>query len=96
MSEPACQHTSYIAAVDVHRVADADGVVRSVIAELQICCADCKMPFHFLGPPTGLSFTQPCVDVPATKLLAPIEPGERVLAEAPSRLTFETLPRSAG
>lgn len=92
MSEVACTHKSYTAAFDVHRVTDDDGVVRSVIAEIKISCADCHLPFRFIGPPTGLAFTHPCVDVPATKLLAPIEPGERALADTPSRLTFETLP----
>ena len=89
-----CKHESFTAAADVHRVTDADGIVRSVIAEFMISCATCQMPFHFIGLPTGLSFTRPCVDVPATKLLAPIEPGERAIGEAPSQLTFETVPTS--
>jgi hypothetical protein len=88
-----CKHESYTAEVDVHRITDGDGgPVRSVVAEVQIRCAFCQLPFRFVGPPTGLAFSHPCVNVPGTKLLAPIEPGERAIDEVPSSLTFEALP----
>ena len=87
-----CTHARFSAEVGVHRLLDDAGRVRNFIAEVQVRCADCGEPFHFVCPDTGLSFTRPTVNVGATTLHAPIAPGEAAL---PDRIRFE-MPRPAG
>ena len=84
---PACAHPEFSADVGVARITDGDdGPVRNYVADITITCAACGLPFHFIGPTAGLSFTRPTVDVAGTTLHAPIAPGE---APIPRRLTFE-------
>jgi hypothetical protein len=40
---------------------------------LTICCADCGLPFLFLGP-AGVAFDRPSVSVDGHELRAPIAP----------------------
>lgn len=50
------------------------------MAEIQIVCSLCQMPFRFLGLEAGLSFARPMVSIDGLELLAPIEPeGEKRL-----------------
>lgn len=79
-----CAHTELNSEAKIIHIADAD----AWMLELTVVCTLCRAPFRFLGPPTGLSFAHPTVDVPATTLHAPIAPGERTLDEVPDRLTF--------
>lgn len=88
-----CAHPEFMAETSVHRLTDGDGgPVRDFVAELRIKCKACDLPFHFVGAPTGYAFKHPTVDVVATTLHAPIAPGERSLADLPSRLAFEAPP----
>lgn len=87
-----CAHRRFAAHVGVQRLTDDAGRVRNFIAEVQVSCADCGEPFHFLCPDTGLSFTRPTVNVGATMLHVPIAPGEAVL---PDHIRFE-VPRPVG
>lgn len=79
-----CRHTQINSEVRVQHLADTG----KFIAELEVRCTVCGTPFRFLGPPTGLSFSTPTVNVLATTLHVPMEPGERSLDEVPRRITF--------
>lgn len=79
-----CEHDEFNAEVKVARLEDTG----QFVAEVKVSCAACGVPFRFLGPPTGISFSHPTVDVPATTLHAPIAPGERAIADVPGRLSF--------
>jgi hypothetical protein len=81
-----CDHERFRADVAVQRITDDAGAVRNFIAEVQVSCVQCGSPFHFLGPPAGLSLTHPTVNVQATTLHTPIAPGE---AAMPRTLRFE-------
>lgn len=70
-----CKHEAFAASVDVQRIADDSGRVRNFIAEVTVTCTGCGSPFHFVGPPLGISFKHPTVNVGATTLHAPIAPG---------------------
>jgi hypothetical protein len=87
-----CAHERFSAHVSVQRLTDDVGRLRNFIAEVQVNCADCGEPFHFVCPDTGFSFTRPTVNVGATTLQAPIAPGEAAL---PDRIRFE-MPRPEG
>jgi hypothetical protein len=79
-----CRHTELNSQVSVHHLEDTG----LFIAELEVRCTQCGIPFHFLGAPTGLSMSKPTVDVPATTIHVPMLPGERSIAEVPTRITF--------
>lgn len=81
-----CSHEDFAANVDVHRLCDDAGRVRTFLAEVSVRCAQCGLPFHFVGPNCGLSFTKPSVNVGATTLHAPISPGEGPL---PGRIRYD-------
>jgi hypothetical protein len=80
-------HEAFSAQVSVARLGDDSGD-RSIrfVAEINVTCTGCELPFHFVGPPAGFSFTHPTVNVGATTLHAPIAPGE---AQLPRTLRFE-------
>lgn len=90
-----CAHPDFSAEVGVHRLTDDDGRVRNYVAEVKVRRAVCGLPFHFLGAPTGFAFKHPMVDVLGTTLSAPIAPGERMLDQLPSRITFEAPPQES-
>lgn len=81
-----CEHESFAASVAVQRLTDEAGRVRNFVAEITVRCAACDLPFHFVGPDAGFSFTRPTVNVGATTLSAPICPGEGPI---PDRIQFE-------
>jgi hypothetical protein len=81
-----CKHETFGAEVAVARIADDGGEIRHFVAEVTVRCSACGLPFHFVGPPAGLSFSHPTVNVGATTLHAPIAPG---VAELSARLRFE-------
>lgn len=83
-----CTHDGFAATVQVEKLVDErSGQLQNLIAEVSIRCASCGMPYHFIGVDTGLSFTRPTVNVPATTLHAPIAAGERT--EIPDRIRYE-------
>ncbi len=71
----ACQHMNFAANVNVGRLTDGDdGPVTGYTAGVQVKCADCGLPFRFIGLPAGNHYAEPRVSVDATELRAPIEP----------------------
>lgn len=84
-----CEHMNFSARVEVQRLTDGEGgAVLNFLADITVRCAECDIPFHFVGMAanTGLSFKHPTANVGATELHAPIAPGEGPL---PSRIRFE-------
>lgn len=70
-----CDHMNFRAEVRVGRLTDTEGGrVTSYTANVRVECAECKLPFRFMGLPAGSHPTEPRVSVDAIELRAPIEP----------------------
>lgn len=50
------------------------GAVTNFIAEIQIFCDECGVPFKFLAPCNDVSLTTPTIGTMGDKLRAPIKP----------------------
>ncbi len=71
----ACEHMNFVADVKVARLSDQDGgPITAYSSEIRIRCAECGLPFRFLGLPAGSHYAEPRVSVDATELRAPLEP----------------------
>ena len=81
-----CEHENFGAQVRVQRLTDDAGRVQNFVAEVTVSCAECGLPFHFVGPDAGFSFVRPTVNVGATTLHAPLAPGEGPM---PARIRYE-------
>ena len=95
MTPADCPHEAFDVKASVHRMTDGDGgPVTNYLAEIEIRCTVCDLPFHFVGVPAGYSPRHPMVNVGATMLNAPIVPGEGPI---PSSVEYEipAQPRSA-
>ena len=78
-----CEHLNFGARIAVNRLSDTDdGPVTGYAADITICCADCGLPFWFLGLPAGYSPQQPMTNVLGTELRAPIAPLQ-IIDQAP-------------
>ncbi len=71
-----CSHVNFESYVSVGRIHEEGKpeVITGYTADIVIRCADCKIPFEFVGVPGGYSPTQPMVNFDATELRAPIKP----------------------
>jgi len=70
-----CEHMNFSAHVAVGRLTEAEGgPVKAFAAEVRINCADCGLPFTFLGFPLGLGLKMPSVSVGGEEARLPIEP----------------------
>jgi hypothetical protein len=65
-----CPHEQFEANVEVNRIIDKGRFT----ADVRILCAQCKIPFRFIGVDAGFSPDFPTVNVDGTELCAPIEP----------------------
>ena len=88
-----CDHKNFRAAVDVCRLtADTDPeLIVGFVADVKINCAECGMPFEFIGLPTGLSVTnsRPMVSMDGKELRAPIKPSSDPADEINSLLNSQ-------
>lgn len=66
-----CEHRDFQAVVTINRIADCP---TGFMADVRIKCADCGIPFEFVGLPSGLHFEKPMVSIDSTELRAPIKP----------------------
>jgi hypothetical protein len=74
-----CDHPKFNAKVEVYRLTDTDnGPVTGFAAETKINCADCDMPFEWLGVDRGLSVKAPMKSADGLTLRAPIIPLEEL------------------
>lgn len=55
------------------------GPVKDFCADITIQCADCGVPFHFIGCEAGVDFDRPTVNMNSTELRAPIVEGAGAL-----------------
>lgn len=70
-----CAHMNFQCVANVTRLTDTDdGPVTGYATDIRITCADCALPFRFMGLAAGYHFAEPRVNVDATQLRAPIEP----------------------
>lgn len=71
MSGATCEHPDFHAEVDVNRLSD----VGAFAADIRIRCVTCDEPFVFIGSmASGLSGSEPMVNIDGTELHAPIQP----------------------
>lgn len=86
-----CKHEIFESKVDVARLVDNEGddVVTGFSADILIRCAQCKLPFEFVGVPSGYSPRQPMVSFDKTELRAPIKPSSDLVEHAKVILTTE-------
>jgi hypothetical protein len=72
-----CQHNNFKGNVEVNRLTDTDsGRVTGYAADIKVNCADCSMPFQWLGTQSGLDYRKPMCSADRTELRAPIIPTE--------------------
>lgn len=73
----ACAHKNFKASVKVGRLSKIEGgPISGYTADVQINCAECGMPFRFLGVAAGNHYAEPRVSIDGSELRAPIEPAE--------------------
>lgn len=71
-----CEHLNFKAEVNVTRLTeptDPDRVT-GYTTDISVHCADCMMPFRWVGVPFGMSSSKPMTDPERVELRAPIEP----------------------
>ena len=78
-----CPHLSFRAQVNVNRMEDTG----RFSADVTVWCAECKLPFEFVGVPSGLDWARPMVSIDGTELRAPIEPQYQVTLRQQSTLS---------
>lgn len=71
-----CKHMNFECRASIGRLtADQDPeLVVGYVADVQVICADCGLPFEWMGIPEGVSNSQPRVSFDMTELRAPIHP----------------------
>lgn len=74
-----CEHENFKANVSVGRILNQDNKAYAFTADITVECADCGMPFCFLGLPTGLSATEPCVEFGGKEARMPITPQDTMM-----------------
>jgi len=75
MGEMRCEHHNFAGKVSVYRLTRGDdGPVTGYTADVTIRCADCNLPFRFLGMQAGSHPSEPRVSVDGQELRAPLEP----------------------
>lgn len=71
-----CQHMNFECRASIGRLtADTDpDMIVGYMADIHVTCADCGLPFEWMGIPGGVSGSQPRVSFDSTELRAPIRP----------------------
>lgn len=70
-----CEHLNFRADVKVGRLSETDGgPITGYCADVTVKCADCGLPFRFIGLAAGNHHSEPRVSIDGTELRAPIEP----------------------
>ncbi len=71
-----CKHLNFIAKNVVARLMDDDDPEKTIGYSMNVSvkCADCGLPFEFVGMPGGYSPRQPMVNLDATEARIPICP----------------------
>ena len=70
-----CKHEAFSCYTSVGRLSKEDGgPITGYTADIKILCAECNLPFRFIGLPAGNHFSEPRVSIDGQELRAPIEP----------------------
>ena len=70
-----CVHMNFSAVDRVARLTDGDnGPVTGYTMDVRVKCADCGLPFRFMGLPFGSHYSEPRLSADSEELRAPIEP----------------------
>ncbi len=81
-----CEHMRFAASVEASRLTEVDdGPVTGYSADIKVQCADCGLPFRFIGLPGGLEPDQPTTSLAGDELRAPLEPMPVHLADRVQR-----------
>lgn len=73
-----CSHESFLSKCIVTRLtaSETDPTIIGYCLDINIHCAVCGLPFEFIGVPTGISKSFPCVSFDCLELRAPIRPSD--------------------
>jgi hypothetical protein len=72
-----CEHKNFESGVVVTRILDTDAaIISNYMASVRIRCADCGLPFEFIGFEGGFSFLKPMTDPFGKELRLPIQPSK--------------------
>lgn len=76
-----CDHENFAAEVDVNRLPQKEGgPVKRWCAEVRIKCADCELPFRFIGLPAGLDLNGAATSVNAEEARLAMAPKGQVIS----------------
>lgn len=76
-----CEHINFLANVEVNRLLKSEDSekVRCYQADVTIKCADCGLPFRFIGLPAGLDLNGAATSLDATEARLAIAPKGQVV-----------------
>jgi hypothetical protein len=86
-----CEHMNFRANVTVNRMPD----VRRFNADVKINCADCGLPFRFIGLPCGVDLNGAAVSVGGTEARLCIAPAGEVMTPLDGAVGGFTVRRTA-
>jgi hypothetical protein len=70
-----CAHENFRANVAIGRLSrEEGGPITGFTADVTVNCAECGLPFRFIGVAAGSHYSEPRVSIDGTELRAPIEP----------------------
>lgn len=70
-----CQHDDFRCDAAIGRLSQAEGgPITGYTADIKVTCAQCGLPFRFVGLAAGNHYAEPRVSIDGTELRAPIEP----------------------
>lgn len=76
-----CEHHNFAAEVDVNRLPEKEGgPILRYSADVRIKCADCGLPFRFIGLPAGLDLNGAATSVNAEEARLAIAPKGQVIS----------------
>lgn len=81
-----CPHMNFNASVNVFRLTDSKDETKVIgyTTEIRVNCAECGLPFEFIGVDAGMMPSKPMASVDAQELRAPIRPkGCKILPAIP-------------
>lgn len=91
-----CEHNDFTVEVDVNRLPAVEGgPIERYSADVRIKCAECGVPFRFLGLPAGLDLTGAATSVDGEEARLAILPRGQVLSVidgAPQGFTIKRQP----
>lgn len=88
-----CEHKNFRCAANIGRLShDEGGPITGYVADVKIECADCGLPFRFIGLNAGNHYAEPRVSIDGTELRAPIEPATHTKFQPLARFTLPPRP----